>query len=710
MREFLNIQENRLEKKYFLILMLLAFIFSLVIRYIWVYQFGATDAFHWNGELMINTNDGYYWAEGARDILAGLHQDNDLSPVSMPLAHLTALLAKILPISFETLILWMPAFFGSLLIVPIMLIGRLFGHDLVGFVAALLGGIAWSYYNRTMVGYYDTDMLIVVLPTFMMWGMLYALKKEMNQALIIAPIFAILSMDWHAGTINIVNTTFFLTLLYTLFFERKNIYYYKFLSVLILAMATLPMEVKFLLVIVLVMVYHLFKDRLSDKIIYGIVIVSTIVFLVFGGMSWIIGVLGNVYLVRALHASNLDFSLHYYGVVNTVREAGHIPFETFANRISGDIIAFWLSLLGYILFILRHRLMLLTLPMVGLGFFALQGGLRFTVFAVPFMALGMAYLIFVIVQRFTFKQKSMEYGLLFVLTVAVLYPNIAHIISYRVPVVMTKDEVKVLEKLKKIASREDYVVTWWDYGYPVRYYADVKTLIDGAKHGGGANFPTSFVLLNNQIAAANMMRMDVEFTEKNFKEYCGDTSFECMLNDANMRYPERFLKYINNKEGVKLPKKTRNIYIYLPNRMMNIIPTIDLFSNLNLSTGKQYKRPIFQQAFPVGYNNGIMKLSNGMEIEEDTGILKIGKQRVPINQLVTTQYDENQNLKKSRKIANIGADVYVIFMKSYNKVLILDKRMFYSLYVQLFVLENYDKDLYEPVILDPRTKIYRLKI
>jgi len=49
-------------------------------------------------------------------------------------------------------------------------------------------------------------------------------------------------------------------------------------------------------------------------------------------------------------------------------------------------------------------------------------------------------------------------------------------------------------------------------------------------------------------------------------------------------------------------------------------------------------------------------------------------------------------------------------MKSYNRFLVLDKKMFNSTYIQLYVLENYDKDLYEPIILSPFAKVYKLKI
>ncbi len=107
---------------------------------------------------------GYGYAEGARDVLSGTHQKGDFSFIDTPLSRVTALLVKILPFSFETIILWLPAFFGSLLVLPIMLIARVLNMEYAGFIGALLGGITWSYYNRTMVGYYDTDMLTIVLP------------------------------------------------------------------------------------------------------------------------------------------------------------------------------------------------------------------------------------------------------------------------------------------------------------------------------------------------------------------------------------------------------------------------------------------------------------------------------------------------------------------------------------------------------------------
>jgi dolichyl-diphosphooligosaccharide--protein glycosyltransferase/undecaprenyl-diphosphooligosaccharide--protein glycosyltransferase len=54
--------------------------------------------------------------------------------------------------------------------------------------------------------------------------------------------------------------------------------------------------------------------------------------------------------------------------------------------------------------------------------------------------------------------------------------------------------------------------------------------------------------------------------------------------------------------------------------------------------------------------------------------------------------------------------ISAIYMKSYNKFIVLDNKTLNSSYIQLFVLENYNKKYFEPVILSPYAKVYKLKI
>ena len=49
-------------------------------------------------------------------------------------------------------------------------------------------------------------------------------------------------------------------------------------------------------------------------------------------------------------------------------------------------------------------------------------------------------------------------------------------------------------------------------------------------------------------------------------------------------------------------------------------------------------------------------------------------------------------------------------MSNYRQFLVVENSVYNSLYFQLFVLEDYDKELFEPTILTPLAKVYKLKI
>jgi len=422
----------------------------------------------------------------------------------------------------------------------------------------------------------------------------------------------------------------------------------------------------------------------------------------------------NAYVTRAV-AGDLNIAeLKYFAVVNTVREAGHIPFETFANRISGHTVTFWLSVVGYLLFVIRYRLLVLSAPMVVLGFFALQGGLRFTVFAVPFMALGISYLIFLankyIEKTFSKNLENVKGKYIFATLafVGVLYPNITHIQGYKVPTVFTKDEVLVLDRLKSIASREDYVLTWWDYGYPIRYYSDVKTLVDGGKHSGSVNFPVSFALTRPQLASANMARLDTEYTEMAFKGDRNGSYVKMMMEDYGIADPNKFLNSLNDP-AFKLPKKSREIFYYLPLRMLDIFPTVAVFSEIDLRSGNIVKRPLFYQAKRFKDTATSLILGNNIVLDKRTGILRLGRQQAPLNSFIIASLSKDGKIHLKEQKINPASNIYLIFMQSYNRFLLLDRDMFNSAYIQLFVLGKYDPNLFEPVIISPMARVYRLK-
>jgi len=710
--DFAAVEEQQLSWRVFVGWVIVAYLFSIAIRWIWVDWASQFPEFFWNDQLMINTNDGYFWAEGARDILAGFHQPNDLSPINQPISKLTALLAQLLPFSFETIILFMPAFFGALLVVPIMLIARTLKQDMVGFIAALLGGIAWSYYNRTMTGYYDTDMLTVVLPTFVLWGLILAIEQKREHYPLLLALLMVIYQWWYPSAVPLDTAFTGIVLLYTLIFERKQLFNYKLLIFMLVAITPLAMGLKVTALIALFLFFLMGKER-AERAILPLLGVAVLLFMAMGGLAPIWYQIKG-YLLRESVAATEAVELHFFAVNKTVREAGQIPFELFANRISGHPIIFILSLIGYVMLALRYRVMWLALPMLELGFLAMKGGLRFTVYAVPVCALGMGYLIVWMAQRVSGYaatpkgERIVEYSVVTLALLAILYPNIDHAKNYNVPTVFTKPEVKVLDQLKQIATREDYVLTWWDYGYPIRYYSDVKTLIDGGKHTGDVNYPVSFALTRPQHASANMARLDTEYTELAYQKGRSGAYIKMMMDDYGFQTPEDFLKALNDP-NLKLPQKSRDVYYYLPLRMLDIFPTVAIFSAIDLRSGDVIKRPFFYQAKHFQNSANQLILANNIILDKRTGMMQIGPQKVPLHSFVIASLGKDGKVHSQEQVVHTNASLYLIFMQSYNRFLLLDEEMFHSTYIQLFVLGRYDANLFEPVIISPMASVYRLK-
>jgi len=165
------------------------------------------------------------------------------------------------------------------------------------------------------------------------------------------------------------------------------------------------------------------------------------------------------------------------------------------------------------------------------------------------------------------------------------------------------------------------------------------------------------------------------------------------------------------EEGaVKLPPKTRDIYLYLPYRMLNIFPTVMQFGNLDLSTGQKERKIVFYPTQAISNDKGVLTFANGITFDAMRGILKIGDATKPVKYLVTTINTQDGNITATKQPYHADGEYVVVYMKSYGQFVVMDEEIFRSMYVQMFIMGHYDKSLFEPVVTSPYSRIYRLKI
>lgn len=699
--------EDRISFKYMLLLMGLAYVFSFAVRMIWIWQFQDNPNFFWNNQLMINTNDGYTWAAGAQNILYGLHETNPgiRDMWANGIIFFTVLFAKITPFSFESIILYMPAVISSLVVVPMILIARLYGQTIWGFFAALLGAIAWSYYNRTMIGYYDTDMFSAMAPMFILY---FLMKSTMDftprSALYAAVAIALYPFLYDAGK-SIVYAMGIIYALYMMFYHRDERTTYISMVLVFFALVPLPLiaPLNYMIkIVVLIGLYFVLqKTSVEQKKLMFVSGMLFLLFMYFGNVFGLILTKVSGYISTGTATEGL----HFYGVKQTIREAGKIPFETFANRISGSQLGVIFSFLGYIVLVIKHRAFILALPLIGIGAFALWGGLRFTVYAVPVAAMSAIYLFWAMGEYF--KEKRLKYVFVAFATAAMLYPNLTHIIGYKVPTVLNKAEVEDLEALNKIADAKDYTLAWWDYGYPIWYYSETSTLIDGGKHNNDNFIISKIMQTSSPELAANLSRLAVETYVDSEYKIVADTMFKNKQEDQ--RDPNLLLSELENGTYT-LPKKTRDIYLYLPYRMLNIFPTVAVFGNLDLTTGQEERKIAFYPTQAVRNKEGLLTFRNGIVFDIKRGVIKLGQQEKDVKHFIVTQNTKEGKLQLQSQGYHADGDYVVVYMKSYGQFIIMDSETFKSMYVQMFILEKYDNNLFELVVSSPYSKIYKLKI
>ena len=700
--------ENKIDTKYLVLLIAIAYAFSFAIRMIWIYQFQNDPNFIWNNELMISTNDGYFFASGVQKELMGLHLENPRVPsiFTYGVVFFTTIFVKFTPFSLESVILYMPSVISSLVVIPIILIARLYKQTLLGFLSALLASIAWSYYNRTMVGYYDTDMFSAMAPMIILFFLMKStIELNLRSALYASISIIIYPFLYDQGQL-IVYAIAIMYALYMLFYHHKEKITYQ--SFILVFLPIIPIYISFGFVsiyfIKIFMVFSVFfmlqKLKLEKKesmIISGVVL---FLFLIFSNVLTLL--IAKVTGYTSTGTSNVG--LHFYGVAQTVREAGHIPFSMFAKRISGSEVGVILSLVGYIVLVLRYRAFILALPLIGIGVFSLIGGLRFTVYVVPIAGISAIYLFFAISEFI--KDKLFKYAFILIATSLMIYPNITHIISYKVPTVFNKSEVIDLDKLKKMSSPKDYTLTWWDYGYPIWFFSDTSTLIDGGKHHNDNFIISQIMQTSSSQFAYNLSRLSVETYVSSNYQVVANTIFKNGKKDQIN--PNDLLFELEDK-NYKLPPKTRDIYLYMPYRMMNIFPTMAIFGNLDLTTGKAKRRVVFYPTNASKKEGNLVYMANGIQFDTEKGKLYLGKQAKDVKYFIMTQNTKEGKIKLQSQLYNMNGGYAVIFMRSYGRFVVMDTETFKSMYVQMFILGLYDKKLFEPVVTSAYTRIYKLK-
>lgn len=728
---FFLLSEFRLSRYEILMLILIAYCFSVAVRFYYPIEMYKNDNFIYNGAPIITSSDGFWYAEGARDRIDG--EVSRLSPTSVPLAILTSIIYNITPFTFEEIIFFIPVFFSSLLVVPIILIGKEMGNSLLGFIAALLSVVAYGFYTRTMAGYYDDDFFSLTLPFWLLYFMIANVNKDrdssptetlrryapLNDTTLILGIATIFFYHWwyQNGPIiitGLLGTMFFFTML----FYRKNRQAWIFLIFGFIANLKTLFLLKLIIVVVMLVGWIFFKNNQKIRIwvmaFYGVI--ASVMFINSGLFVELVQKFDSYISKKVTAVSSEDYGLHYYNSLQTVSESKMIDFDHFFMMSSWSEWFFLLGTFGYFIAAFRYKYLWFGFPLYFIGLSAADAGVRFVSYGTPLVVLGFAYIAFLMGDKIAKLYKiSLFYPLFgFASLIYPFYESYAFIKNTIPGSTLSRYEVAVLADMKNIATRDDYIVSWWDFGYPVRYYADVLTHSDGGMQNGNLTYLESLALTStSQAMAANLLREGIEIKEiiaKDGLESTGGTFGDIMKygNSGEEKVAAEMIKKLSADDYAPA-NRTRDIYWMMTYRILPIFGTIEQFSNYDLQTKELNRNAYFYFTHNVSESENELDLGGGIIVDKGLGILKNAMGFAKIKTIYKVSESMSGEVSTSRFDLHNDGILYLINIEGTNSMVVANEEMFRSNFIQMFVFNNYNPKYFEPIIVNPMMKIYKLK-
>lgn len=433
--------------------------------------------------LMMNT-DGYYYLDLAQDLIAGTYsawdadrfvpQGDWLPPLPPLLSTISAGLSRLLGLSLDWVGAFLPPLLGVLLAVPVFLLGRRLGGNLVGILAAWFALLSPHYAFRTGFAWFDTDMLNVTLATFCAWLALEHGLAEggRRRAAYFGAWLVALSVYfwWWDQSPQAVVGLGFLPLLMSWVFLRR--------------------------------------PRGREFALYGMGLslfaVGTLMFAhdkgsIFDVTRW----------VEVFDYLSGEKESIFPAGAGVVSEQQDVAWSDSARRAAGHWWVFLLGLGGLLGAVVRgpRRASVLAGLILVAGMAPLA--IRFTAFVAPLVGLGLGYFVGRIHAALSGGRRSpiLSSALLVLVVLGLSWPGWSELDrdNARTPRWLPH-HIEAMQAIARNTPENALVWTSWDHGNLVQYFARRATIADGRRHGGYVTYAMDVPLVvETPRLAANWM-------------------------------------------------------------------------------------------------------------------------------------------------------------------------------------------------------------
>ena len=620
----------------------------------------------------MSTMDAYYWLKMARDLDQGRLGQGQIDPLQgyPDLDEYTespSLLARLISLArnftdgdyYRAALLLVPVLAG-LFVFPLFAYFRELGFGASAVLGGLVGSFSHAYYDRTVTGRPDTDLLNLFFPLMVSCFILLMNRERTLRANLGLALGAGLSMY-----------------LFSWWYQQPG----------------------FILAYLFFMLLHLLLGRMPWRQTGALLLVFLLA-------------CGPQYLRQSL-VSLQQFWWGYFAPPPTGQIAWPDAMANIAEAQRQGVIPTLRLTYGFLpvvfaglaglayLSLRRFRQMIPIAPLLLLGIWGLVGQLRFAMYLAPFIGVGVGVLLELLL-RYGAKKVSLKPQLATLASVALMlilffsttaYTGYGYTIGPSLPASMTR----AILDIKKLVPKHSAMFTpAWDYGYPLMEIGEFATYQDGSYHGG-----IRTTLISRAMTASDQGEMVALLA---YLENNGFHSLSRQIVDENLS-ADRMLQLVFGYPG---EFRGGNVYVLYLEPMIGKFGPISIYGTWDFA--KEKSEPMRFQSMTcfslvdnvLTCRGGKVDLNRGMIVGSQTG-------EVPLKAVLMV----NNGYVVDGKDYRSDQGYYLQILKRNNqviKVLVLDERLFRTNFNQQYLLGNYDRRYFEEVYNDfPVARLLKVK-
>ena len=685
-------------------------------------------------EWLLATHDAYTWVAGAEGF--GL-------AVGHPMAVMLKGMADMAGTTPAAVAFWFPALLASFVAVIAFAWVWALGSIEAGVAAGILTSIAPGFLARTLLGFYDTDLVTLFFPLLMTlapasWAMRYMLLPGMVLRRLSAssgvmnlrrfitrkqpqspwtPIFkqaghlgnplrwqwvvllgcsGVISwwtQEWHSVFPYLIRYNVGLLAFMSMVMAPRGRRGLLLLGSMAYALPTLagPWGFGFSLLLLAAGTKIGFKLRrlLCKPWLLALLLVGVGYLMLQGEILTSIVNHVNAYVKHTgdVKSTGAGLSLEYPSVAQSIIEVQDLGFAEIFPYFHPWMEAAVLGLLGFALVALRRPGALFLLPLAALGVLSVKMGGRMVMFGAPIMAIGLTLPLYWLLQRLL--RADLRGAVAGILTSGLLLALLVAPFADMIPAmsqgpIINRRHAEALSRAKVMTPPDAMLWLWWDWGYAANHFALRQTIADGAQHAGPSLYlPAAVFATDNPRFARQIIRYTAQCGNEPGKVFEGLDGQGAQDLMDKLRSPE-----------TPLIESKGKLYVIASFEMLRLGFWISNFGNWNFVTrsGEGGALSIVPQALAYKLDTGEVRLegnssaiyASSISVFEETGVTR--------RNYIEDWFDAHPKAtpEEQHEFLSKRRNINFLFNRVTDEKLAMDAGLYNSLMVQLLVGDPQD--------------------